>query len=229
MSQTLDVDRIRELLLDVYQAHRDPQDHDSDWQQAEDVPCAWCDGAKVVLEQIERLRAAHVPAPQGEQEEPVNWKASYHQACDDADAYKADADKRLVKIEQHWRSCKHEIEYLRERLSIAKTAHKSAPAPQGEQEHCRCEHPKSAHYDHDDEGGTSCRRQFCECAAFIPTSASAPLPAPTQGTGWSDGFHLGCRHCGQPSELHACPEQGAQAAPQGTDPVPLPAPTAEKP
>jgi hypothetical protein len=59
------LERIKELLHDVYDAHRDPDDHDSDWQQAEDVPCAWCDGAKAVLKCIDAalLQAAAPPAP----------------------------------------------------------------------------------------------------------------------------------------------------------------------
>ena len=65
------------------------------------------------------LQAAAPPAPTAE---PVNWKASYHQACDDADAYKADAEKRLVKMEQNWRSCQHEIAYLRELLKERRAA-----------------------------------------------------------------------------------------------------------
>ncbi len=65
------------------------------------------------------LHAAAPPAPTAE---PVNWKASYHQACDDADAYKADADKRLAKMEQNWRSCQHDIAYLRERLKDTRAA-----------------------------------------------------------------------------------------------------------
>ena len=65
------------------------------------------------------LAVAAPPAPTAE---PVNWKASYHQACDDADAYKADAEKRLVKMEQNWRSCQHEIAYLRERLKDTRSA-----------------------------------------------------------------------------------------------------------
>lgn len=51
--------------------------------------------------------------------QPVNWEASYHQSCDDADAYKAEAEKRATKLEQNWRSCQHNEGYLRERLAEA--------------------------------------------------------------------------------------------------------------
>ncbi len=40
---------VRELLTDIYASHRDPNDHDSDWTQAQDVPCDWCEKAAVVL------------------------------------------------------------------------------------------------------------------------------------------------------------------------------------
>jgi hypothetical protein len=51
--------------------------------------------------------------------QPVNWEASYHQACEDADTYKAEAEKRATKLEQNWRSCQHNEAYLRERLAEA--------------------------------------------------------------------------------------------------------------
>jgi hypothetical protein len=79
---------------------------------------------KMVREGVERLRASS-DAPERDTE-AVNWKVSYHQACDDADAYKADAEKRIAKLEQNWRSCQHEIEYLRARLASPRAS--AAPA-----------------------------------------------------------------------------------------------------
>jgi len=81
-----------------------------------------------LLDVIDRLRAAHGGRKEADTE-PVNWKASYHQACDDADAYKADAEKRLAKMEQNWRSCQHEIEYLRARLALAGRSAAGAETP----------------------------------------------------------------------------------------------------
>ena len=78
------------------------------------------------------------------------------------------------------------------------------PAPTAEP--CRCEHPKSAHYDHDDEGGTSCRRQFCECAAYIPAA-----PPKRVSEGKEEGLRVHeteegefvCQH-GTAMDVHCC-------------------------
>lgn len=56
----------------------------------------------------------------------VNWEASYHRACDDADAYKVETERRIAKIEQNWRSCQHEVEYLRAALVEHKKAKREA-------------------------------------------------------------------------------------------------------
>ena len=87
---------------------------------------------KKIMERHTRLRSAIESAlrevaalaaqEQRERDAPVNWQASYEQACEDADAYKVTAEARIVKAEQNWRSCQHEIEYLRAALKEHKAA-----------------------------------------------------------------------------------------------------------
>jgi hypothetical protein len=117
------------------------------------------------------LQTAALPAPTAE---PVNWEASYHQACDDADAYKADAEKRLLKMEQNWRSCQHEIAYLRERLKDTRAA---PPERVSEGKECTCWIGRCRD---ETTGGWAPDRQACAVHGDAALAAARPAVEPRE-------------------------------------------------
>jgi hypothetical protein len=56
-----------------------------------------------------------------ELQEPVNWKASYEQACEDADAYKAQTDDELRRLRDAMNTCERhaDVESIRYRTACA--------------------------------------------------------------------------------------------------------------
>lgn len=55
-----------ELLRDHYTLHRDPESAATDYEEGIDVPCAWCEDAKVVIDAAAALTGG-LPQPQNEE------------------------------------------------------------------------------------------------------------------------------------------------------------------